>query len=208
MIEAPRWLAVLLHCGVRTATAVEWAPLFATHIQPERFSLGQREIDDFVAQVLHETSRLERLTENLNYRAERLMEVWPARFPTRSIAAMYQWRPEALANFVYGGRMGNDHDGDGFRYLGRGIPMVTGKANYMLLEQLTGLPLVSFPTLLAEPETALRCAVLWWERKVPDSAIDSLERVSRAVNGGTNGLEDRRLLARKAAEALAQLPAP
>jgi putative chitinase len=203
MIDAPRWHAVLLHCGVRESTAAEWAPLFERHIQPERFSLGQREIDDFVAQVLHETTRLEHLTENLNYRAERLMEVWPKRFPNRSIAGMYQWRPEALGNFVYGGRMGNDQEGDGFRYLGRGIPMVTGKANYLLLQQLTGLPLVSYPTMLADPDTALRCAVLWWEKKVPDEAIDTLERVSRAVNGGTVGLEDRRLLARKAAEALA-----
>ena len=202
MIDAARWLAVLLHCGVRTLTAKEWAPLFELHIQPDRFSLGLREIDDFVAQVLHETGRLEHLTENLNYRAERLMEVWPKRFPNRSIAAQYQWRPEALANFVYGGRMGNDHEGDGFKYLGRGIPMVTGKANYKLLQDLTGLPLVDFPSMLAQPEHALRCAVLWWEKKVPDSAIDTLERVTRAVNGGLNGIEDRRMLARKAAEAL------
>lgn len=203
MIDATRWLHVLLHCGVRTFTAGEWAPVFAKHVQPERFSLGLREIDDFVAQVLHETSRLEHLVENLNYRAERLMEVWPERFPTRTFAAQYQWRPEALANFVYGGRMGNDHDGDGFKYLGRGIPMVTGKANYKLLQDLTGLPLVDFPSMLCQPEVALQCAVLWWERKVPDSAIDTLERVTRAVNGGVNGIEDRRLLARKAAEALA-----
>lgn len=202
MLDAARWLEVLLHCGVRTLTAVDWAPLFAKHIQAENFSLGRRELDDFVAQVLHETTRLENLTENLNYRAERLMEVWPARFPTRSVAGQYQWRPEALANFVYGGRMGNDHDGDGFRYLGRGIPMVTGKANYRLLQDLTGLPLVDYPSMLAEPDTALRCAVLWWEKKVPDEAIDTLERVTRAVNGGVVGLEDRRLLARKAAEAL------
>lgn len=203
MIDEARWLEVLIHCGVRKPTALLWAPLFVQHVQPDRFSLGLREIDDFVGQVLHETTRLEHLTENMNYRAERLMQVWPARFPTMAVAGMYQYRPEALANFVYGGRIGNDHDGDGFRYIGRGIPMVTGKANYKLLQDLTGLPLLDYPTMLAQPEHALRCAVLWWEKRVPDSAIDSLERVSRAVNGGTIGLDDRRLLTRKASEALA-----
>lgn len=202
MIDAAQWLAVLLHCGVRKLTALEWAPLFEARIQDDRFSLGRRELDDFVAQVLHETSRLEHLVENLNYRAARLMEVWPARFPTIAIAGQYQYRPEALANFVYGGRMGNDHDGDGFKYLGRGIPMVTGRANYKLLQDLTGLPLVDYPSMLSQPQHALRCAVLWWEKKVPDAAIDTLERVTRAVNGGLNGIEDRRMLARKAAEAL------
>lgn len=203
MFDAARWLQVLLHCGVAKYTALEWAPLFVLHVQPDRFSLGARELDDFVAQVLHETGRLEHLTENLNYRATRLMEVWPKRFPTLAKAALYQYRPEALANFVYGGRMGNNCEGDGFKYLGRGIPMVTGKANYRLLQDLTGLPLVDYPSMLSQPEVALRCAVLWWEKKVPDEAIDTLERVSRAVNGGTTGLEDRRMLARKAAEALA-----
>lgn len=202
-LDAARWLAILMHCEVAKATAATWAPLFEQHVQPDRFSLGLREIDDFVAQVLHETSRLEHLVENLNYRAERLVQVWPSRFPDLARAAPYQWRPEALANFVYGGRMGNDHEGDGFKYLGRGIPMVTGKANYQMLQDLTGLPLVDYPSMLAQPENALRCAVLWWEKKVPDAAIDTLERVTRAVNGGLVGIEDRRLLARKAAEALA-----
>lgn len=202
MIDEARWLEVLIHCGVRKYTALEWAPVFVQHIQPARFSLGGREIDDFVGQTLHETGRLEHMTENMNYRADRLMQVWPKRFPTMAVAALYQYQPEALANFVYGGRMGNNSEGDGFKYIARGIPGVTGKDNYLLLQQLTGLPLVDHPYLLAQPGPALQCGLLWWEKKVPDSAIDSLERVSRAVNGGTIGLEDRRLLTRKAAEAL------
>jgi putative chitinase len=205
MITAARWLEVLGYCGVHATTAVKWAPLFAKHIQAENFSLGRRELDDFVGQVLHETAMLERLEENLNYSAKRLTEVWPGRFPNLAAAAPYAYNPEALAEKAYGMRedLGNDTPGDGLKYLGRGIPMITGKANYALLEGLTGEPLVDFPVMLQNPDIALRCALLWWERRVPDSAIDTIERVSRAVNGGLIGLQDRRQLTAKAGEVLA-----
>jgi putative chitinase len=204
MISAARWVEVLTYCGVRALVAAQWGPLFERHIQKESFNLGDRELDDFVGQVLHETARLEHLEENLNYRPDRLMAVWPARFPSLASAMPYAYNPEALANRVYGNRveLGNVEEGDGFKYRGRGIPMVTGRANYALLERLTGEPLVDFPVMLTNPDIALRCAVLWWERKVPDSAIDTIERVTRAVNGGTVGIADRRWLTAKAAEVL------
>lgn len=201
-LTATRWRMVLRNCGVRPSVVEEWVPLFVQYVQPSKFSQGAREIDDFVGQVLHETGRLERLEENLNYRPQRLCEVWPSRFIGLESARPYAYNAEALANYVYGKRMGNDQPGDGYRYRGRGIPMVTGKANYALLEQLTGLPLIADPDSLAKPEPALRCAVLWWEKKVPDDAIDTCERVSRAVNGGDIGLDDRVWLTNKAAEAL------
>lgn len=204
-VDDARWLQVLTHCGVSPRVAVEWASLFARYVQPSSFNLGTREIDDFVAQVLHETGRLEHLEENLNYRPERLCKVWPSRFPSLAIALQYAYNPPGLAEFVYGKRadLGNTEPGDGFKYRGRGIPQITGKANYALLESHTGMPLVDKPDLLKDPETALRCAILWWEDKVPDSAIDTIERVTRAVNGGQTGIEDRRFLMAKAAEALA-----
>lgn len=202
-ISEAKWLEVLTFCGVGILTAAKWAPLFEQHIQPDRFSLRERELDDFVAQVLHETGRLEKLRESLNYSAQRLTEVWPSRFPTLASAIPCAWSPYNLAERVYGGRMGNTQPGDGFKYLGRGIPMVTGKANYALLEELTGEPLVDFPVLLENPDLALRCAVLWWERRVPDGAIDSIERVTRAVQGGQLALDDRRALTEKAGKALA-----
>jgi putative chitinase len=202
-ISEPRWLEVLTFCGVRVLTAARWAPLFERHIQPDRFSQGKRELDDFVGQVLHETGRLERLVEELSYSSQRLTEVWPSRFPTLASAVPCAWAPEKLAERVYGGRMGNTKPGDGFKYRGRGIPMVTGHDNYALLQSLTALPLVDFPVLLEHPATALHCALLWWERKVPDSAIDSIERTTRAVQGGQLALTDRRELTTKAAKALA-----
>jgi putative chitinase len=82
--------------------------------------------------------------------------------------------------------------------------MITGLENYQLLARLTGLPLVEHPELLEDKDNALQCAVLWWEKKVPDSAIDSLERATKAVNGGTIGLADRQKLTQSAGRGLAR----
>lgn len=205
MIDAARWLQVLRYCGVRLETAATWAPLFEKHIQADKFSLGQRELDDFLGQILHESNRLEATHENLNYSAQRLMEVWPSRYQSLAEAKRYAWNPQALAERSYGMRadLGNIEPGDGFRFLGRGLIQITGRANYALVEQLLGKPLTQFPELMEDPEIALRAALLWWEKKVPDSAIDTIERVTRAVNGGQHGIEDRKWLTAKAATALA-----
>lgn len=203
MISATQWMQVFTACGVRRETAAAWAPLWERHVQPDRFSLGAREIDDFVGQVLHETARLEHLVENLNYNPQRLMAVWPKRFPSLQVATPLAWNPQGLANSVYGGRMGNTAPNDGWKYRGRGIPMCTGKDNYALLQKLTALPLLDQPELLEQPAVALRCGVLWWEGRVPDSAIDSIERTTRAVQGGQLALDDRKWLTTKAGSVLA-----
>lgn len=202
-LDAARWLQVLTAAGVRAITAVQWAPIFEAQVQPDNFSRKLAEMDDFLGQVLHETGRLERLVEDLNYSPQRLCEVWPKRFPGVSDAMPYAYNPEALAERAYGGRLGNTAPGDGFKYRGRGIPQVTGKDNYALLQRLTALPLVDFPVLLENRAVALRCGVLWWEARVPDSAINSVERVTRAVQGGQEALVDRRRLTERAARALA-----
>lgn len=202
-ISAEGWRRALTACGVNALTAARWSTLFERHVQPDRFSAGARELDDFVGQVLHETAFLRSLEEDLNYSAERLVAVWPRRFPTLAATAPYAWNPKALAEKTYGGRLGNLSAGDGWKYRGRGIPQVTGKDNYAGLAKLTGLPLLEHPELLADPDTALRCGVLWWEGHVPDSAIDSCERVTRAVQGGQEALAQRAALTAKAKAALA-----
>lgn len=98
--------------------------------------------------------------------------------------------------------MGNTLPESGYKYRGRGIPMITGYDNYLLVQKLTGLPIVAQPELLEQPDAAMRCAILWWEKRVPDSAIDSVERVTKAVQGGQLGLDDRRQLTQKASQAL------
>lgn len=189
------WAATLAHAGVRAATAAKWAPLFTQHVQPDQFSAGLEDLQDFTGQILHESMRLERLEESLWYStAARLCQVWPSRFKTEFDALPYLHQPQRLANFVYGGRMGNVGPNDGWTYRGRGLVMVTGLANYRDIEAVTGIPLVSQPDTLAEPETALIVSKAWWERRIPDSAVGDIPRITRLVQGGQEGLADREQL--------------
>ena len=91
----------------------------------------------------------------MNYSAERLCQVWPTRFPALADARPYARNPEALANCVYGGRMGNTAPGDGWRYRARTPIGLTGKDNYGHVGVLMGQDLVNSPELLEQPHFAL-----------------------------------------------------
>lgn len=197
------WCRILIACHVKPAVAAKWADVFADVVKPGTFSQGDAELDDFLGQVLHESEGLERLTENLNYSAERLTVVWPGRFPTKAEARPYAKNPEALANRVYGGRMGNTEPGDGWRYRGRGPIQLTGKDNYARVGDLMGQDLVSLPELMEQPRYALEACIAWWEDKIPDSMLGDPEKITRRVNGGLIGLADRQQLAGLAQDALA-----
>ena len=196
------WLSTLQRCGVRAPTAARWAPVFAAVVKPDTFSMGAGEIDDFLGQVLHESAKLERIEEGLNYSADRLMVVWPARFPSAADANLYARNPEALANKVYGGRLGNTQPGDGYKYRGRGLIQVTGRDNYRAVGKAIGVDLEAHPDLLSDPEFALSASVAWWEGAVPDSVMGDITKVTKRVNGGTHGLSDRAQLTDKARGAL------
>lgn len=196
------WLGILLRCQVNPQVAMAWAPVFDRVVKEGTFSAGDTELDDFLGQILHESQGLTRLTENMNYSAERLCVVWPKRFPTLADARPYARNPEALANKVYGGRMGNTEPGDGWKYRARGPLGITFKNNYALLGKLMGLDLVGNPDLLADPDIALRACILWWEDAIPDSMLGDVEKVSKRVNGGLIGLADREHLTDLAREAL------
>lgn len=183
------WNHILVQCQVKPVTAAIWSEIFAACIGEDTFSKDEEDLRNFLAQVLHESMMLERLEENLNYSAERLMKVWPKRFPTLAKARLYERNPEDLANYVYGGRLGNMRAGDGWKYRGRGLIMCTGFDNYALLERLTGLPLIDYPVLLENPLEALRCSIAWWEHCVDDRVLDDPERVREEVNGGHIGLD-------------------
>lgn len=200
-----QWLSVLLHCGVRVQVASVWAPIFSQVIDERTFSKGEDEVPDFLSQILHESSLLEELEEDLYYVTPgRLMAVWPRRFLSLADERPYLRNPEALANKVYGGRMGNTRPGWGWRYRGSGLIQITGADNYRAVQAATGVPVFDQPELLrqATPE-ALRVVVAWWEGNVPDVYMGNVHKVTRAVNGGTTGLQDRIALADKASEALA-----
>ena len=88
----------------------------------------------FIAQVAHESARFSRTVENLNYSADGLKLTWPKRFDTATANVMAR-NPELIANHVYGGRMGNALDGDGWRFRGRGLIQLTGRDNYKSFER-------------------------------------------------------------------------
>lgn len=198
---APEWNHILLQCGCKPTIAAIWSEVFAVVVQDDTFR-NEQDARAFLGQVLHESAMLERLEENLSYSAERLMAVWPKRFPTMAEARIYERNPEALANKVYGGRLGNVMTGDGWRYRGRGCIQITGRTNYTAMEKLSGLALTTNPDLLTQPLPALQASVAWWRRNIPVSALGDLKAITLLVNGGTNGLDDRVALTEKAAQAL------
>lgn len=199
---APEWNHILVQCQVKPTTAAIWSEIFAACVGPDTFSRGDEDLRNFLGQVLHESSMLERLEESLSYNPERLCAVWPGRFPTLASAVPYSHSPQKLANHVYGGRLGNTLPGDGWTFHGRGLVQVTGRENYALVQELSGLPVLDHPGLLATPFPALQASIAWWENRVPDVALGDPERVTRAVNGGTSGLEEREELTALVTQAL------
>ena len=196
------WLGILLRCQVNPQVAMAWAPVFDRQVVDGTFSKGDSELDDFLGQILEESVGLTKFVENLNYSAERLCVVWPKRFPTLADARPYARNPEALANKVYGGRMGNSAPGDGWKFRGRLPMMLTGQDNYRHVGELMGLDLVADPDQLTDPDKALRACILWWEDRIPDSMIGDIEKVTQRVNGGLLGLAEREHFTDLAREAL------
>ena len=197
-LSADEWMSVLFKLNVREKTARLHSWGFADVVTADKFSLGWEEIDDFLAQVVHESGYLEDMVENLNYRVERLQVVWPRRFTNLEYAKQFANNPVALGNRVYGGRLGNNKEGDGFLYRGRSHLMITGKDNYELVQAEIDEPVVDMPDLLATPRVALKASLAWWEKRIPDSMVGNAALVSRRVNGGDNGLKERIALARVA----------
>jgi len=187
------WLRIFKAAGVAIEDARAWAPIFAAEIQDDTFSKGDEELDDFVGQVLHEAQLLSKLEEGLYYKTPgRLMATWPSRFPTLESELPYLRNPEALANKVYGGRMGNVNPGDGWRNRGSGLIQVTGADNLKAVQLATGIPVYDDPELLRTVTSeALRVVIAWWEGNVPDMVMNNVVKVTKAVNGGDIGLKHR-----------------
>ena len=160
----------------------------------------------FIGQCQHESANFSRLEEGLNYSASRLMAVWPSRFPNLDVANQYANNPEKLANKVYGGRadLGNTQDGDGFKFHGRGVIQLTGRSNYIVCGQALGIPLDETPELTLQPEWAVMSAGWFWNKKNLNALADSkdYETMTKRINGGLNGFDDRKLKIAKAFEVL------
>lgn len=148
----------------------------------------------FVGQCQHESGNFQLLQENLNYSADSLMRIWGSRFPTKEEADKYHRNPEKIANKVYGGRMGNTEDGDGWKYRGRGIKQLTGKENYRNCGNALGVDLVENPDLLLEPKYACLSAGWFYNKHNLNDLADKqdYETMTRRINGGLIGLDDRK----------------
>lgn len=150
----------------------------------------------FIAQCAHESGGFRALKENLNYRAVTLRKVFPKYFPNDEIANQYAGKQEMIANRVYGGRMGNgpEETGDGFRYCGRGLIQLTGKVNYQNFADSIETPVEELPEYLATFEGAVQSACWFWESNNLNQYADTgdILTMTKRINGGTIGLEDRK----------------
>lgn len=159
----------------------------------------------FLAQIAHESGQLCALAENLNYSADALLRVFPRHFEA-SQAATYARHPDRIASRVYANRMGNGDEasGDGWRYRGRGLIQVTGKTNYAACGTALGLDLIAQPELLEQPGPAARSAAWFWHRNGLNRPADAhdIETITRRINGGLSGLDDRKAHYARACAAL------
>jgi len=160
----------------------------------------------FVGQCMHESANFKVLQENLNYSANGLKSVWGSRFPTDEIANKYARNPDMIANKVYANRMGNgdEESGEGWKYRGRGLIQCTGKDLYKTLSDALNIDLISDPDMLQEMPFAAMSAGWFWNKKSLNDLADKKDykEMTRRVNGGFNGLDDRIAKINKALEVL------
>jgi putative chitinase len=152
----------------------------------------------FIAQCAHESGGFMVLKENLNYRAPTLRKIFPKYFPTDEMANQYAAMPnkqEAIANLVYANRMGNGgpETGDGYRYCGRGLIQLTGKTNYTWFAASLDIPVEEAAEYLQTFEGAAQSACWFWETNNLNRFADvgDIKGLTKAINGGFIGLEDR-----------------
>jgi len=174
------------------------APLEETFVKYD-ISTSKRQAA-FIGQCAHESGNFKTLQENLNYSAEGLMKTWPSRFPTKEMADQYARQPAKIAGKVYNGRLGNTSEEEAAQYLGRGLIQLTGKENYANCGTALGVDFVGNPALLIEPKYAALSAGWFFNKKGLNSLADSgdFETMTKRINGGLIGLEDRKAKIAKA----------
>ena len=150
----------------------------------------------FLSQTGHESGGFRFTSEDLHYRAEALTRIWSQRFPP-GVAESYAMQPERIANRAYADRMGNGDEasGEGWLYRGRGLIQLTGKDSYAAFSLAADNEALVKPDLVAEPELAALSAGWFWVDKGLNALADAKDIVgmSKRVNGGTNGLDDRQM---------------
>lgn len=152
-------------------------------------------IAGFLGQCAVESVEFTKFEENLNYSSQSLMKVWPHYFLSSVLADQYARQPEKIANKVYANRMGNgdEHTGDGFKFRGRGFIQLTGHDNYSKCGHDIGKDLNNYPEYLETPEGALASALWFWNKNYLSDLADhdDILHITKKINGGTIGLDER-----------------
>ena len=169
------------------------------------YKLSPNRAAHFFAQTAHESGNFKAFSENLNYGAKGLRGIFRKYFPTDALARAYERKPAKIANRVYGNRMGNGDEasGEGFAFRGRGALQLTGKFNYSEFAKYINRPdIMDNPDLVAT-ELAFESALWFFDKNklwgicdqgINDAAILAL---TKRINGGTHGLDDRKLKTKK-----------
>jgi putative chitinase len=155
-------------------------------------------LSHFLAQCGHESGGFKLVTENLNYSAKGLLSIFKKYFPNEALAKSYERKPEKIANRVYSSRMGNGNEasGEGYKFRGRGYIQLTGKSNYAEFSRSIGEDCVAYPDLVASKYTLASAAWFFHKNglhKIADEGASDVvvTKVTKRVNGGTIGLQDR-----------------
>lgn len=182
--------------GSLTGAAKNRALLLAALIRAGSSTLKEKAM--FLAQMHHESAGFTRLEESFRYSsADRLMAISASakKAGAAAVEAALKAGPTAVAEIMYGGRMGNTVKGDAYKYRGRGFVQLTGKDNYRTAAAAVGVDLVGNPDAAATPEVAAKIAVWYWKTRVGiKGGSGDTTAVTKLINGGTIGLADRQEL--------------
>jgi len=201
--------AAIRACAPRLTDAqiASWVDALTETLRRNRIDTPRR-IAAFVGQCAHESGGFTVMQENLNYRAERLYQVWPARFPNLAAANECARNPERLANRVYANRMGNGDEasGDGWRFRGRGLIQLTGRSNYQRFANSLGCTIEEAAQRAETPRGAGESAAFFWSANSLNTLADawSIDAMTRKINGGTAGAAERRHLCDAALAAIGE----
>lgn len=160
------------------------------------YKLSPNRAAHFFAQTAHESGNFKAFSENLNYGAKGLRSIFGKYFKTDLEARLYERQPQKIANRVYANRMGNGDEasGDGFRYCGRGLIQLTGRDNYAFFAGSLDIPIEEAAEYLETFEGAVQSACWFWESNNLNQWADKddILTLTKRINGGTIGLEDRK----------------
>ncbi|MGC0909542.1 glycoside hydrolase family 19 protein [Pantoea agglomerans] len=186
--------------GVSDPLRDAWYPHVAASLSAFQISTPLRQAH-FLAQTGHESAGFLKVEEGLNYSENALTAMFGKRITAEQARAygrnaMHPANQKMIASIIYANRNGNGdiNSGDGYRYRGRGLIQITGKANYEALVKQLGADVVTNPDLLLGYRFAAMSAAAWWKNHGLNELADAddVTRITRVINGGTNGLDDRK----------------